>query len=444
MTVPQQVSPVDRLRLRLWCLAEPAVWNTRMLEKAAKNPQEKWHSLIDKVYKLENLLAAFAAVKRNDGAPGIDQIDVERYEQNLLHNLLTLSSEIREGSYKPQPLRRVLIDKTPGGKEKRPLGIPCVRDRVAQKAVVNVIEPIFDAQFSPRSYGFRFRLGCKDALREVEGELLTGKMMVVDADLKSYFDTIPKDRLMARVEQRISDSRMLKLIRGFLDQGVMEDGKYWEPEAGTPQGGVISPLLANLYLDPLDKLMEDAGVSMIRYADDFVLMCRDCDEADKALATVRSWCEAEGLTLHPDKTKLVDMSVYQGRFDFLGYSFYRSPKRFSRLIRDKSLDKITAKLRELTPRNSGSCMRVIVQKLNRTLRGFYNYFKQASLKACLKPIDGHLRMRLRRILHKREKRKGFCVQADNSRWENDYFDGLGLLSLELAKSRELQSLRGKR
>jgi RNA-directed DNA polymerase len=415
-----------------------------MLEKAAKNPQEKWHSLIDKVYKLENLLAAFAAVKRNDGAPGIDQIDVERYEQNLLHNLQNLSSEIREGSYKPQPLRRVLIDKTPGGKEKRPLGIPCVRDRVAQKAVVNVIEPIFDAQFSPRSYGFRFRMGCKDALREVESELRTGKTMVVDADLKSYFDTIPKDRLMARVEQRISDSAMLKLIRGFLDQGVMEDGKYWEPEAGTPQGGVISPLLANLYLDPLDTLMEEAGVSMIRYADDFVLMCRNRDEADKALATVRAWCEAEGLTLHPDKTKLVDMSVYQGRFDFLGYTFYRSPKRFSRLIRDKSLDKITAKLRKLTPRNSGKCMKEIVKKLNQTLRGFYNYFKQASLTACLVELDAHLRMRLRRLIHKREKRKGFCLQSDNNRWKNDYFDDLGLFSLEQAKCRELQSLRGKR
>jgi RNA-directed DNA polymerase len=415
-----------------------------MLEKAAKNPQEKWHSLIDKVYKLENLLAAFAAVKRNDGAPGIDQIDVERYEQNLLHNLQTLQSEIRDGTYKPQALRRVLIDKTPGSKEKRPLGIPCVRDRVAQKAVVNVIEPIFDAQFSPRSYGFRFRLGCKDALREVEAELYAGKTMVVDADLKSYFDTIPKDRLMSRVEERISDSRMLKLIRCFLDQGVMEGPKYWEPEAGTPQGGVISPLLANLYLDPLDKLMEEAGVSMIRYADDFVLMCRTRDEADKALATVRTWCEAEGLTMHPDKTKLVDMGVYKSCFDFLGYRFYRSPKRFSRLIRDKSLDKMEVKLQRLTPRNSGLCMKEIVKKLNRSLRGFYNYFKQASLTGCLKPLDEHLRMRLRRILHKREKRKGFNLNADNKRWENDYFDDLGLFSLEQAKRCELRSLRGKR
>jgi RNA-directed DNA polymerase len=415
-----------------------------MLEKAAKNPQEKWHSLIDKVYKLENLLAAFAAVKRNDGAPGIDQIDVERYEQNLLHNLQTLQSEIRDGTYKPQALRRVLIDKTPGSKEKRPLGIPCVRDRVAQKAVVNVIEPIFDAQFSPRSYGFRFRMGCKDALREVEAELYAGKTMVVDADLKSYFDTIPKDRLMSRVEQRISDSRMLKLIRCFLDQGVMEELKYWEPEAGTPQGGVISPLLANLYLDPLDKLLAEQGVSMIRYADDFVLMCRTRDEADKALATVRDWCEVEGLTLHPDKTKLVDMGVYKSCFDFLGYRFYRSPKRFSRLIRDKSLDKMEVKLQRLTPRNSGLCMKEIVKKLNRSLRGFYNYFKHSSLTCCLKPLDEHLRMRLRRILHKREKRKGFNLSADNKRWGNDYFDDLGLFSLEQAKRCELRSLRGKR
>lgn len=444
MTVPQEASPVDRLRLRLWCLAEPAVWNSRMLEKAAKNPQEKWHSLIDKVYKLENLLAAFAAVKRNDGAPGIDQIDVERYEQNLLHNLQTLQSEIRDGTYKPQALRRVLIDKTPGSKEKRPLGIPCVRDRVAQKAVVNVIEPIFDAQFSPRSYGFRFRMGCKDALREVESELYAGKTMVVDADLKSYFDTIPKDRLMSRVEQRISDSRMLKLIRCFLDQGVMEELKYWEPEAGTPQGGVISPLLANLYLDPLDKLLAEQGVSMIRYADDFVLMCRTRDEADKALATVRDWCEVEGLTLHPDKTKLVDMGVYKSCFDFLGYRFYRSPTRFSRLIRDKSLDKMEVKLQRLTPRNSGLCMKEIVKKLNRSLRGFYNYFKHSSLTGCLKPLDEHLRMRLRRILHKREKRKGFNLSADNKRWGNDYFDDLGLFSLEQAKRCELRSLRGKR
>ncbi len=233
----------------------------------------KWYSPIDKLYPETTLRAAFKAVATNRGAAGVDHVSIEGYAENLEANLARLSEALRTGTYRPQAIRRHYIPK-PGSQEKRPLGIPTIQDRVVQTALRMLIEPIFEREFAQQSYGFRPNLGCKDALRRVDELLKAGYVHVVDADLKSYFDTIPKDRLLALVAGKVADRRILALIQSFLEQSVLEDAQEWVPEQGTPQGAVISPLLSNIYLDPLDHLMAEKGYEMVRYADDFVILCR--------------------------------------------------------------------------------------------------------------------------------------------------------------------------
>jgi RNA-directed DNA polymerase len=248
-----------------------------------------WFSLIDKVYAETTL---FAAARRMTADPtkaaGVDHITPEHYERNLLENVRQLADELREGSYRPRAVRRCCIPK-PGSKEKRPLGIPTVRDRVVQAALRDVMEPIFERDFAAQSYGFRPGRGCKDALRRVDALLKEGYTTVLDVDLKSYFDTIPHQPLLDRVRQKVSDGRVLSLIQQFLKQGVMDGISQWTPEEGSPQGAVISPLLSNIYLDPLDHLMAQQGFQMVRYADDFVVLCRNREEAEAALAIVQTW-----------------------------------------------------------------------------------------------------------------------------------------------------------
>jgi RNA-directed DNA polymerase len=240
--------------------AEPAVWTTRMLAALARGVVGgKWHSLIDKVYSEATLRAAFAAVSSNDGAAGVDHVGIEQYARNLDTNLARLSEALRAGTYRPQAIRRHYIPK-PGSQEKRPLGIPTVQDRVAQTALRMVLEPIFERDFAAQSYGFRPGRGCKDALRRVDELLRTGHVHVVDADLKSYFDTIPKDRLLAEVGRKVADGRVLGLVRAFLDQSVLDGDQDWIPEQGTPQGAVISPLLSNIYLGPAGS--SDGGTGL--------------------------------------------------------------------------------------------------------------------------------------------------------------------------------------
>ena len=235
-----------------WAWAETCVWTDRMLatlETGVKGG--KWFSLVDKVWREDNLRVAFARVAANKGSAGVDHVGVAAYGERMESEIVKLSAELREGSYRPQPLRRVYIDK-PGSAEKRPLGIPTVRDRVAHGAVKQVVEPIFEAVFAANSYGFRPGLGCKDALREVQRLLNEGWTHVVDVDIKSFFDTIDHELLMKQIGERISDGRLLDLMRLFLKQGVLDGLESRETEEGTPQGGVISPLLANVYLNPLD------------------------------------------------------------------------------------------------------------------------------------------------------------------------------------------------
>jgi RNA-directed DNA polymerase len=394
----------------------------------------KWFSLNDKVYKMDNLRAAFAKVKANGGSAGVDHQTIEMFERRLEENLLCLHRELKEGSYRPRAIRRVWIPK-PGGKERRPLGIPTVRDRVVQTALRAVLEPIFERDFAEHSYGFRPKRGCKDALREVVALLGTGHIWVVDADLKSFFDSIPKDQLRERVGERVSDGRVLEMIEGYLNQEVMDGLEHWTPERGTPQGAVVSPLLANIYLDPLDHLMAQEGYYMIRYADDFVILCFSRKEADQALALVQDWVAQNGLSLHPDKTKVVD-ATQPGGFDFLGYHFERGYK----WPRKKSLKKLKDTIRVKTKRTNGHSLKAIISEVNQTLVGWFEFFKH-SHKYTFPRLDQWIRMRLRSILRKRRGGRGRGRGLDHNRWPNAFFVVHGLFSLTAAYEAARQSAR---
>jgi len=379
----------------------------------------KWFSLMDKVYALGNLRVAFAEVKANGGAAGVDHQTVEMFEQHWEENLAKLSESLQDGSYRPQAVRRVWIPK-PGSTEKRPLGIPTVRDRVVQAALRHVLEPIFERDFAEQSYGFRPNRGCKDALGRVDQLLKAGYTWVVDADLKSYFDTIPHEQLLERVREKVSDGRVLELLGAYLTQKVMETTKSWTPEGGTPQGAVISPLLSNLYLNPLDQQMAEQGSEMVRYADDFVMLCRSQGEAEAVLEQVRHWAEQAGLRLHPTKTRIVD-AIQKGGFDFLGYHFERGMK----WPREKSLRKFKDTIRAKTRRTSGHSLKVTIKDVNRTLRGWFEYFKQ-SHRSTFRPLDAWVRMRLRSILRQRRGKPGRERRSDHRRWPNAFFAKQGL------------------
>jgi RNA-directed DNA polymerase len=416
-----------------WAWTQPAVWTDRMLAALETGVRGGvWFSLVDKVIAPRTLAAAFERVEKNHGAAGADHVTVEMFGQRLDERLTRLERELRDGTYRPQPVRRVWIDK-PGSAEKRPLGIPTVRDRVVQTALRAAMEPIFEREFAEHSYGFRPGRGCKDALRRVDSLLKQGCTWVVDADLRKYFDSIPHDRLMERVRSRVADGRVLALIEGFLKQGVLEEMNLWTPDEGTPQGAVISPLLSNLYLDPLDHAMASAGVEMVRYADDFVLLCRSEADANAALEKVREWTAQAGLTLHSEKTRVVD-ATQRGGFDFLGYHFERA----MRWPRKKSEKKFRDAIRAKTRRNNGHSLRDIIDNVNSTVRGWYGYFKHSHWTTfpCL---DKWIRMRLRSILRGRIGLKGRGRGSDHQRWPNAFFVRYGLFSLKTAHTEERQS-----
>ncbi|MBS3765728.1 group II intron reverse transcriptase/maturase [Candidatus Bipolaricaulota bacterium] len=402
--------------------------------KALKNGVKggKWYSLMDKLYRVKLLRSAFYKVKANGGAAGVDHVTVEHYEENLEANLEELSEELKEGDYEPQPIKRKWIPK-PGRSEKRPLGIPTVRDRIVQTALKDLLEPIFEKEFSDQSFGFRPNRGAKDALRKLQDLLNEGYTYVVDADIKGYFDNIPHGLLMERVKEKVTDNGILSLIDSYLKAEVMEGTDNWTPKGGTPQGAVISPLLANIYLNPLDHLMEDKGFNMIRYADDFVVLCSTKEEARKALKVINDWVKKAGLRLHPDKTKLVD-ATKRGGFDFLGYHFERG----YRWPRKKSEDKLKDSIRDKTPRTYGDSLEKCISGINKTLEGWYEYFKHSHFTT-FDPLDKWIRMRLRSILRNRSGMKGRGRGSDHQRWPNSYFSKRGLFSLVEARRQELES-----
>lgn len=392
----------------------------------------KWFRLFDKVFSERNLWTAFQQVARKKGAAGVDHVTVDEFERRLPESVWELSDQLKSGTYRPQAVRRVNIPK-PGTSETRPLGIPTIRDRTVQAAVVNMIEPIFERDFAEQSYGFRPGRGCKDALRRVDQLIKAGYIHVVDADLKSYFDTIPHDLLMSRLQEKIADGSVLSLIKLFLEAHIMESGKEWTPMAGAPQGAVLSPLLSNIYLDPLDHLVAVSGFEMVRYADDFVILCRTSDGAQQALDIVRTWVAENELILHPTKTKIVDSRT--AGFSFLGYTF----KGHDRVPRDKSLQKLKDTIRQRTRRTSGDSMTFIVSSLNRTLRGWFNYFQHIRPPWIFRAMDGWVRMRLRSLLRQRDGARGRGHGAAHRKWPNRYFADLGLFSLVTARAKVVQS-----
>ena len=419
-----------------WEWTEASVWTQRMLETLERGIKGgKWFSLMDKVWKLENLQSAMEQVSRNGGAAGVDGQGCQQYHRRSPQRLPRLQQMIQQGSYQPKAVKRVWIPKL-GSKELRPLGIPAVEDRVVQTALRNVVEPIFENLFAEHSYGFRPGRGAKDALRRVDHLLKTARNWVVDADLKGYFDSIPQDKLLAAVGEHIDDGGVLQLIVSFLKQGVMESGKDWQPtEAGTPQGAVISPLLANLYLNALDHRMARQGKEMVRYADDFVILCQSQAEAQETLEELKHWVAQAGLVLHPVKTRIVDANA-PGGFDFLGYHFERG----HRWPRKKSLQKFRDTLRQKTGRLSPEPMSDIIEQANRTLRGWFEYFKHSVPNVFAKE-DAWIRGRLRAILRKRHKLQGRSRGRDHQRWPNAYFAELGLFSLAIARERAIQLQR---
>jgi RNA-directed DNA polymerase len=430
-TVPLAAKHAGEIRAR-WAWSEPTVWTDRMLtalEDGVKGGA--WFSLIDKVFSPANLLASYAKVAANGGAAGVDRVTVEDFTKRLCANLEKLERQLREGTYRPQAVRRVNIPK-PGTRETRPLGIPAVRDRVVQGALRHVLEPIFERQFAEHSYGFRPDRGCKDALRRVDGLLKQGCHYVVDIDLKSYFDTIPHDLLLDEVRKHVADSRVLELIEAFLKAEILDGLEHWTPTGGAPQGAVLSPLLSNLYLNDLDHQMARAGYAMTRYADDMVIQCRSREEAEAALARVRAWTIAHGLVLHPTKTKIVE--AHEEGFDFLGYRFIKH----RRYPRSKSLGKFRETIRGKTRRTSGRSLHATIVDVNRTLRGWFEYFKHCHVHV-FSSLDGWIRMRLRSILRRRRGGTGRGRNYDHQRWPNAFFAELGLFSLKYAHAEAVQS-----
>jgi RNA-directed DNA polymerase len=418
-----------------WRWVEPCAWTIRMLaalEQGVKGTQ--WFRLFDKVFSERNLLAAFQKVAQKQGAAGVDHETIRDFEQRLPEVVWELSDALKNGSFRPQAIRRVHIPK-PGTNETRPLGIPTVRDRVVQAVIVSVIEPIFERDFAEHSYGFRPGRGCKDALRRVDALLKQGYVHVVDADLKGYFDSIPHDRLMARLETKIADGPVLRLIESFLQADILEDASRWTPEQGAPQGAVLSPLLSNVYLDPLDHLLTAADIELVRYADDFVILCRTAADAERALALVRQWTADNGLTLHPDKTRIVD--ACDTSFDFLGYTF-RGLKHWPR---KKSQRKLKDTLRVKTRRTSGDSLQFMIADVNRTLKGWFAYFQHSSYRNVFADLDGWIRMRFRSLLRQRSGLRGRGCGKDHQCWTNRFFADQGLFSLMTASVSVDQSSR---
>ena len=375
----------------------------------------KVHSLTGRITQ-PLLFAAFQAVRRNRGAAGIDKVSIKMFENNLAENLQALERDLKDGSFRPFPLRRKFIPKEPG--QFRPLGIPAVRDRVAQEALRRLLHPIFEPLFHDASFGFRPKRNCHQALAAVLKLHEEGYRVVLDADIKGFFDNLPHAVIMEAVAAQVADGNILNLIERFLHCGVMEEGVFKPTTVGTPQGGVISPLLANIVLNHLDGRLQERGFRFVRYADDFVVLTQTHAQAEEALIRVTQTLTELGLSLSTEKTRI---TTYGKGYSFLGFVLSGRSRR----MRDKSKRKLQDKVRTLTVRVQNLDAQVIV-KLNQVIRGTAHYFatRWFTGRQVFRELDGWIRRRVRCMKYKRFR------YHDNRRWRVKQAERLGLLSLE--------------
>jgi RNA-directed DNA polymerase len=356
--------------------------------------KRRYYSLIDKVYEMENLYTAWLKVKKNKGSGGIDGVTIEMFEKNLNRNLREIQRLLMENRYTPDPVSRHYIEKENG--KLRPLGIPTIRDRVCQQAVRQIIEPIFEQDFYYYSFGFRPGCSAHQAISTIRRAKRGGYDYVVDLDIMSFFDEIPHELLMEKVHERITDGKVLTLIRGWLTAGVMEDGQFHETEVGSPQGGVISPLLANIYLNHFDWGMKERSFAVVRYADDAVILCKTKEKAEEAYVAAKTILEEElQLKMHPEKTKVVH---FDEGFRFLGFDFWKDYL----ILPDAKVIRYKDKIREVTRRQQGNNLSEMIKKLNQVVRGFGNYFGIGNVKKKFQRLDEWTRMRVRAFMRKKK------------------------------------------
>jgi group II intron reverse transcriptase/maturase len=389
----------------------------------------KPHSLIDKVYAWDNLYRAWRRVRANKGAHGLDRVTIRQFETNWKIHLGEIQRKLKQRRYRPQPVRRTYIPKASDSKQLRPLGIPTVSDRIVGQALLQVLDPLFDKTLSNRSFAFRKGRKASDAIATAIRDAGEGFRFVFDADIKSFFDRIDHSVLMSRVRARLADGRVLDLIEAFLTAGVMEDGSVSVPSEGTPQGGVISPWLANLLLDDLDKAIEAKGWRHVRYADDFVVLCRTRQEAEDARQYVKEVLDGLKLELHDTKSRVTD---FRDGFEFLGFHF----RRYSIGVRSQSLERFKDKVRTLTQRQQGRNVEAVIADLNPVLRGWAGYFGIAEVAGLFSDLDGWIRMRLRAFRNQRRRR------TDNQRIPTRRLRKWGLLSLLECRPVSRLSYRG--
>ena len=423
----QPPDKVRQLQNRLWAAAK-------------QSPGRRFHALYDRIYRTDVLWEAWKRVRANRGAAGVDGLTLEAVEEYGVGRMIDeLAADLRAGTYRPSPVRRVEIPKPDGSK--RPLGIPTVRDRVCQQAAKIVLEPIFEADFLPTSFGFRPKRSATDALEAIRVAFPRGRVFVFEADIRNFFGEIDHERLLSLVEERVSDRRVLKLLRQWLRAGVLVEGVRSETVTGTPQGGVISPLLANIYLHAFDRSWAERGTGeLIRYADDFVVLCTSRSQAEQAQGRAATLLRQLGLGLHPDKTRVVDLREGKEGFDFLGCHLHArmsgrlweqyGKRRYylQRWPSQRSMKRARGRVKVLTGRSRvGMELEDVIYDLNLFLRGWGNYFRTGNATNKFVSLDRHVVWRLKRLLLKKRGRNLRAGQAD--RWTPAWFHDQGLHKL---------------